>query len=63
MSTKSTKSYAESSTNEVLVLLAVTYALLDRQVKFMVKPFEDGGEFTERLYRVRKESRELRIDQ
>ena len=61
MSTKSTKSYAEYSANAVLVLLAVACALLDRQVKNLAEAFEDGGRFTERLYRVRKESRDLRI--
>ena len=57
-STPSTKStYAEISANGVLALLAVACALLDRQIAAQEKAFVEEGGFTERLYRVRSQSR------
>jgi four helix bundle suffix protein len=49
--------YPEIAANAVLVLLAVACALLDRQIDAQAKAFETEGGFTERLYRVRSESR------
>lgn len=60
--TLSTKNYAEYSANAVLVLLSVACALLDRQVKTLAEAFQEEGGFTERLYRVRKVNRDLKID-
>jgi len=60
VSTKSTlskKIFPELSANAALVLLAVACSLLDRQVVKLAEDFEQGGGFTERLYRVRKNSR------
>lgn len=56
-STLSTRTYPELSANAALVLLAVACALLDRQVARLADDFEQGGGFTERLYRVRKQKR------
>lgn len=50
--------YAETAANAVLVLIGVATALLDRQIKFQAKNFENEGGFTERLYRVRKSRRD-----
>lgn len=55
-STKSTK-YSELSANAALVLIAVACSLLDRQVKYLASQFQHSGGFTERLYRLRKQSR------
>lgn len=52
-STLSTKDYSELSANAALVLIAVACSLLDRQVEWLAKDFENEGGFTERLYRVR----------
>ena len=60
MSTKSTKPsglYPEFSANAALALLAVVCALLDRQVTRLAADFETAGGFTERLYRMRTNSR------
>ena len=60
VSTKSTMStvvFPELSANAALVLLAVACSLLDRQVARLADDFEQGGGFTERLYRVRKQNR------
>ncbi len=57
-STQSPNRYPELSANAVLVLLAVTCALLDRQVERLAQDFENQGDFTERLYRVRKAKRD-----
>ncbi len=54
-STKST--YAEIAANGALTLLAVVCPLLDRQLASQAKAFQDRGGFTERLYRVRRQSR------
>lgn len=56
-STLSTKVYPEFSANAALVLLAVACPLLDRQVERLAQDFENGGGFTERLYRVRSKKR------
>jgi four helix bundle suffix protein len=57
-STKSTPSTnPEIAANAVLVLLAVTCSLLDRQLAVQAKTFETEGGFTERLYRVRSNIR------
>jgi len=56
-STVSTNSYPELSANAALVLLTVACSLLDRQVAKLAEEFEQGGGFTERLYRVRKQNR------
>jgi len=45
------------SANAVLVLIGVACALLDRQVQALAKLFESEGGFTERLYRIRSESK------
>ena len=52
--------YSEIAANAALVLLAVACSLLDRQITALAKLFEAEGGFTERLYRVRSESRTLR---
>jgi four helix bundle suffix protein len=54
-STKST--YPEISANGALVLLAVAYNLLNRQIATLGEKFVEEGGFTERLYRVRSERR------
>lgn len=48
-----TKAYPEFSANAALVLLAVSCALLDRQVERLAWDFENEGGFTKRLYSVR----------
>jgi four helix bundle suffix protein len=55
--TLSTKIYPELAANAALTLLAVACALLDRQVERLAQDFENGGGFTERLYRVRTAKR------
>ena len=60
VSTKSTLSkriFPELSANAALVLLTVACSLLDRQVVKLAEDFEQGGGFTERLYRIRKNNR------
>lgn len=60
-STTSTKStYAEISANGALALLAVACSLLDRQIATLEQSFVEEGGFTERLYRVRSQSRNRR---
>ncbi len=49
--------YAEPAANATLALLAVACALLDRQIAAQAAAFEKEGGFTERLYRVRSQSR------
>jgi four helix bundle suffix protein len=49
--------YADPAANAVLTLLAEACALLDRQVAAQATAFEKEGGFTERLYRVRSQSR------
>jgi four helix bundle suffix protein len=49
--------YAEPAANAALTLLAVACALLDRQLAAQAAAFEKEGGFTERLYRVRSQSR------
>jgi four helix bundle suffix protein len=57
-STKST--YAEISANGALTLLSVACSLLDRQIAALEKAFVEEGGFTERLYRVRSQTRNQR---
>lgn len=61
LSTQSTTStrptYASTSANSALVLIAVACSLLDRQLKFLEQQFLEEGGFTERLYKVRKTNR------
>jgi four helix bundle suffix protein len=47
----------EISANAALALIAVACALLDRQIHALAQSFEEGGGFTERLYRVRNSRR------
>jgi len=58
---KSTKStvprYPEIAANGALALLAVACSLLDRQIKTLENNFVQQGGFTERLHRVRSQSR------
>lgn len=56
-STSSKKYFPELSANAAIVLLAVACSLLDRQVAKLAEDFEQGGGFSERLYRVRKKNR------
>lgn len=63
-STKSTMSTASSSCAEIaangaLALLAVACSLLSRQIATLEKDFVSEGGFTERLYRVRSQSRRV----
>jgi len=55
MSTRPT--YPEIVANGALALIAVASALLDRQVAAQAHAFEQEGGFTERLHRVRTETR------
>jgi len=58
LSTPSTPpSYPEISANGALVLLRVACALLDRQLASQGAAFQREGGFTERLYRIRRASR------
>jgi four helix bundle suffix protein len=52
--------YPEIAANAALVLIAVAYSLLDRQLAAQADAFENEGGFTERLYRVRSERRRTR---
>lgn len=54
-----TPTYPEISANAALVLIAVACSLLDRQLASLAAAFEHEGGFTERLYRVRKNAREV----
>lgn len=47
----------EVAANGVLVLISVTGALLDRQIKAQAEAFERDGGFTEKMYRFRQEFR------
>jgi four helix bundle suffix protein len=49
--------YPEIAANAALVLIGVACSLLDRQVRAQAEAFAKEGGFTERLYRVRRESR------
>jgi four helix bundle suffix protein len=59
-SVPSIKSIQEIAANAALVLIGVACALLDRQIASLARSFEEEGGFTERLYRVRKATREGR---
>ena len=50
--------YAEIAANAALLLITVACSLLDRQIQALASAFEREGGFTERLYRVRKHSRQ-----
>jgi four helix bundle suffix protein len=57
-SSKSTPStFPEIAANAALVLIAVAYGLLNRQLASLAAAFEREGGFTERLYRLRKSAR------
>ncbi len=45
--------YQEIAANAALIIIAVTCALLDRQIAAQARDFEQQGGFTERLYRIR----------
>jgi four helix bundle suffix protein len=49
--------YSEISANAALVLVGVASTLLDRQLSSQAKSFEQQGGFTERLYRIRKQTK------
>ena len=49
--------YAEPTANAALALLAVACALLNRQITVLAAAFENEGGFTERLFRVRSQTR------
>lgn len=49
-------SYPEITCNAALVLIGVASSLLDRQLAAQAEAFEKEGGFTERLYRIRKQS-------
>ena len=53
-------SYPEIAANGALALIAVAASLLDRQIAAQARAFEDEGGFTERLYRVRRQTRSAR---
>jgi four helix bundle suffix protein len=58
VSTKSTvSSFPEIAANGALALIAVACSLLNRQLASLEKAFVEEGGFTERLYRVRNQSR------
>lgn len=46
--------YAEVAANAALVLIGVTCALLDRQLRAQIADYEKNGGFTERMTRVRQ---------
>lgn len=64
MSTKSTPSpsstpgYSEIAANGALALIAVASSLLDRQLAAQERAFLREGGFTERLYRLRRQTRD-----
>jgi four helix bundle suffix protein len=49
--------YPELAANAALVLIGVACALLGRQIDAQAKAFTDEGGFTERLHRIRTESK------
>lgn len=53
----SPSSREEIAANAALTLTGVACTLLDRQIERLARDFVDEGGFTERLYRVRSESR------
>ena len=50
--------YPEIAANAALVLIGVACSLLDRQLASLAAAFTEEGGFTERLYRVRKTTRD-----
>jgi four helix bundle suffix protein len=55
-------SYPEIAANAALTLIAVAGSLLDRQLTAQAEVFEKEGGFSERLYRVRQQSRRTKIN-
>ena len=53
--------YACITANVALTLLAVVDPLLGRQVDSQAKSFENEGGFTERLYKIRKQTRKNQL--
>ena len=53
--------YPEIAANAMLALIAVACSLLDRQLAAQANAFETEGGFTERLYRIRSETRTRRL--
>ncbi|RPI79487.1 MAG: four helix bundle protein [Desulfobacteraceae bacterium] len=53
--------YPELAGNVALVLLTVACSLLDRQLASQAEAFKNEGGFTERLYRIRSESRKSKF--
>ena len=53
-------SIAENAANGVLVLLTVACTLLGKQITAQANAFQEEGGFTERLYRVRTETRKMK---
>ena len=51
------RSYSEIAANAALVLINVACYLLDKQVGRLAADFEEGGGFSERLYRARTRRR------
>jgi four helix bundle suffix protein len=49
--------FPEIAANGALTLIVVDCSLLDRQLAFLARAFENEGGFTERLYRRRIRSR------
>lgn len=49
--------YPELAANAALVLIGVTCALLDRQLKTQAETFLQKGGFTENLYRARQKQK------
>ena len=43
--------------NAILTIISITCMLLKRQIDAQAKAFENEGGFTERLYKLRKQSR------
>jgi len=58
--TKTRTTYPEIAANAALTLIAVASGLLGRQIEAQAKAFQEEGGFTERLYRIRKQTREKR---
>jgi restriction system protein len=57
------KELAETAANTMICLIHQVNFLLDRQLRQLEKQFLEEGGFTERLYRVRSQTREKRKNQ
>ena len=53
--------YSEIAANAALVLIAVACSLLDRQLASLAKRFLEDGGFTERMYRMRSQHRDVEL--